>query len=63
MTKTPKCAAGAKRRWQREEGFERTSFDMEKPATDIYTFEKLRNGGFTYVDKTGKASRRGVPCR
>ncbi len=25
---------------------------MEKPATDIYTFEKLRNGGFTYVDKT-----------
>ena len=25
---------------------------MEKPATDIYTFEKLRNEGFTYVDKT-----------
>ena len=25
---------------------------MEKPATDIYTFENLRNGGFTYVDKT-----------
>ncbi len=26
---------------------------MEKPATDIYTFENLRNRGFTYVDKTG----------
>ena len=26
---------------------------MEKPATDIYTFKKLREGGFTYVDKTG----------
>ena len=26
---------------------------MEKPATDIYTFEDLRRGGFTYVDKTG----------
>ncbi len=25
---------------------------MEKAATDIYTFEKLRGGGFTYVDKT-----------
>ncbi len=25
---------------------------MEKPATDIYTFENLRNNGFTYVDKT-----------
>ena len=25
---------------------------MEKVATDIYTFENLRNGGFTYVDKT-----------
>ena len=25
---------------------------MEKAATDIYTFENLRNGGFTYVDKT-----------
>ena len=25
---------------------------MEKPATDIYTFEKLRVNGFTYVDKT-----------
>ena len=25
---------------------------MEKPATDIYTFESLRNEGFTYVDKT-----------
>ena len=25
---------------------------MEKIATDIYTFSELRNGGFTYVDKT-----------
>ena len=25
---------------------------MEKPATDIYTFKKLREGGYTYVDKT-----------
>ena len=25
---------------------------MEKPATDTYTLEKLRGGGFTYVDKT-----------
>ena len=25
---------------------------MEKIATDIYTFEKLRKNGFTYVDKT-----------
>ena len=25
---------------------------MEKAATDIYTFESLRNGGFTYIDKT-----------
>ncbi|MBQ3288524.1 MAG: ATP-binding protein [Kiritimatiellae bacterium] len=25
---------------------------MEKIATDIYTFAELRNGGFTYVDKT-----------
>ena len=25
---------------------------MEKAATDIYTFEDLRKGGFTYVDKT-----------
>ena len=25
---------------------------MEKVATDIYTFENLRNGGFAYVDKT-----------
>ena len=25
---------------------------MEKAATDIYTFEELRNWGFTYVDKT-----------
>ena len=25
---------------------------MEKAATDIYTFENLRNGGFAYVDKT-----------
>ena len=25
---------------------------MEKVATDIYTFQKLRDGGFTYVDKT-----------
>ena len=26
---------------------------MEKVATDIYTFSELRNGGFSYVDKTG----------
>lgn len=26
---------------------------MEKVATDIYTFERLRREGFTYVDKTG----------
>lgn len=25
---------------------------MEKVATDTYSFEKLRNNGFTYVDKT-----------
>ena len=25
---------------------------MEKPATDIYTFENLRKSGFTYIDKT-----------
>ena len=25
---------------------------MEKAATDIYTFEKLREWGFVYVDKT-----------
>ena len=25
---------------------------MEKPATDIYTFENLRKGQYTYVDKT-----------
>ena len=25
---------------------------MEKVATNIYTFEKLRKDGFTYVDKT-----------
>ena len=25
---------------------------MERIATDIYTFSELRNGGFTYVDKT-----------
>ena len=25
---------------------------MEKIATDIYTFEKFRKNGFTYVDKT-----------
>ena len=25
---------------------------MEKIATDIYTFNKLRENGFTYVDKT-----------
>ena len=25
---------------------------VEKAATDTYTFEKLRGGGFTYVDKT-----------
>ncbi len=27
-------------------------FDMEKVATDIYTFSELRESGFTYVDKT-----------
>ena len=27
-------------------------FDMEKAATDIYTFENLRKGGYSYVDKT-----------
>lgn len=27
---------------------------MEKIATDIYTFEKLRVNGFTYVDKTDR---------
>ena len=26
---------------------------MEKVATDIYTFARLREEGFTYVDKTG----------
>ncbi|MGN0847084.1 MAG: AAA family ATPase, partial [Kiritimatiellia bacterium] len=25
---------------------------MEKAATDIYSFEKLRERGYTYVDKT-----------
>ena len=25
---------------------------MEKIATDIYSFEKLRRGGYVYVDKT-----------
>ena len=25
---------------------------VEKPATDVYTFENLRRGDFTYVDKT-----------
>jgi hypothetical protein len=25
---------------------------MEKVATDIYTFSRLRDDGFTYVDKT-----------
>ncbi|MCQ2394975.1 MAG: AAA family ATPase, partial [Kiritimatiellae bacterium] len=25
---------------------------MEKIATDIYTFEHLRQGGYVYVDKT-----------
>lgn len=25
---------------------------MEKVATDIYTFSRLREDGFTYVDKT-----------
>ena len=27
---------------------------MEKIATDTYSFEKLRKGAFTYVDKTGR---------
>ena len=27
---------------------------MEKVATDIYSFRKLRENGFTYVDKTEK---------
>ena len=26
---------------------------MQKIATDIQTFERLREEGFTYVDKTG----------
>ena len=30
---------------------------MEKIATDIYTFSELRNGGFTYVDKTDSLLR------
>jgi len=29
------------------------SAQMEKVATDIYTFTELRRNGFTYVDKTG----------
>ncbi len=29
---------------------------MEKPATDIYTFENLRKGQYTYVDKTRAVS-------
>ena len=28
------------------------NFDMEKVATDIYTFSRLREEGFVYVDKT-----------
>ena len=28
--------------------------NMEKPATDIYTFEKLVKNGFTYIDKTDR---------
>ncbi len=28
--------------------------DMEKIATDIYTFENLRRSGYTYVDKTDR---------
>lgn len=28
--------------------------DMEKIATDIFTFEDLRKDGFTYVDKTDR---------
>ena len=30
---------------------------MEKPATDIYTFENLRNGGYSYIDKTAILKR------
>jgi len=30
---------------------------MEKPATDIYTFEVLRTGAYTYVDKTAQILR------
>ncbi len=30
--------------------------DMEKVATDIYTFSRLREDGFTYVDKTNGLS-------
>ena len=26
---------------------------MEKIATDTYSFERLRQGGYVYVDKTG----------
>ena len=29
---------------------------MEKIATDIYTFSRLREEGFTYVDKTVRYS-------
>ena len=29
---------------------------MEKVATDIYTFSRLREYGFTYVDKTDALS-------
>ena len=28
--------------------------NMEKLATDIYTFEKLVKNGFTYIDKTDR---------
>ena len=30
---------------------------MERIATDIYAFSELRNGGFTYVDKTDSLLR------
>ena len=38
---------------KRGERFYAIICDMEKPATDIYTFKDLRDGGYTYVDKTG----------
>ena len=33
---------------------------MEKIATDTYSFERIREGGFVYVDKT--AILKPLPC-